>query len=84
MAMLIWAECWRRPVNLPAGVVHPQEKQKFSGLGRACRLLDWTHMFIVGIVFSGMCENSFSLRLEQFLSQISGQNWDSGFAKRNA
>lgn len=64
-----------------AGIVWPQEKQKFSVLRQACRLLDWTHAFILEIIFSSLCENSFLLSLEQFLSQISGQNLDSGFAK---
>ena len=71
-------------MDLPAGITWPHEKQRFSVLGQACRLLDWTHVFILGIVFSRLCENSFSLSLEQFLSHISDQNLDSGFGKRNA
>lgn len=71
-------------MDVPAGIIWPQEKQRFSVLGQACRLLDWTPMFILGIIFSRLCENSLLLSLEQFLSQISGQNLDSGFAKRNA
>lgn len=47
-------------MDVPAGIIWPQEKQRFSVLGQACRLLDWTPMFILGIIFSRLCENSFA------------------------
>jgi len=45
-------------MDVPAGIIWPQEKQRFSVLGQACRLLDWTHVFVPGIIFSRLRGNS--------------------------
>lgn len=75
------AECLRQRVDAP-GVIWPQENLQFWDRP-ACRLLDGTCVFILGIIVSTLHENSW-LCWEQFLTQISGQNLDSSIARRNA
>lgn len=33
-------------MDMPAGIIWPQEKQRFSDSGQAYTLLDWTYIFV--------------------------------------
>lgn len=79
--MLIWSKCLRWPVDVPAGIIWPQEKQRFSVLGQAFRLLDWTRMFILGIIFSSLCENFFCSVWSNSSPRLVARIWIQGLLK---